>query len=145
MEIHRTVKLHPAGFLVTPVMDLIFLLLLFLLLNTTVVVQSGISVELPSTRFSPGFQTNPAVVTLSAAPARLYFEDQVITLDRLEKRLRATSPEESRNLVIRADRRVTHEQIYAVVDAGLRAGYRVALAAQAPLPGEPENGAQPAP
>jgi biopolymer transport protein ExbD len=131
MDIHRTVKLHPAGFLFVPVMDLVFLLLLFLLLNSTVVVQSGISVELPQTRFSPGFQRNPSVVTITSAPTRIYFEDQVISLAQLQGRLSSASLEKTRNLIIKADRRVSHETIIQVVGAGLDAGYDVALAAGA--------------
>jgi len=113
-----------------PLIDVVFLLIFFLLLSSNFILQPGISVALPFSRFTLGPQTNQQIISITggAAPA-IYFRDQRTSLEQLGPLL-DEAKREGRSIIIKADRFTPYELVVAVTNAALEHGITsVALAA----------------
>jgi biopolymer transport protein ExbD len=129
MKLHRTVKYEPGLFNAVPLVNVLFLVLAFVTLTNTFVLQPGISISLPFSSFSLGPQRNPQVVSITAgAIPTVYFRDEKVTIQDLDQKL-ASSATKDRSLMIRADRAVPYELISQVMNLGVQHGYSVYLAA----------------
>jgi biopolymer transport protein ExbD len=121
-----------------PLVDVIFLLLLFFVLSSPFVMQSGFGVVMPSSSATTVTTFQSLVVTVTRDNL-LFFNNQPITLDKLEPALReAVQQGRGRELIIKADRQVSLETVTRIWTAGLRAGItmvNVAARAEAPAPG----------
>jgi biopolymer transport protein ExbD len=129
MKLTRTKEYNFGWLVVFPIIDVVFLLLFFLLLSSSFVLQPGISLSLPFSRFTLGPQLNQQIISITggAAPA-IYFRDQKITLEQLGPLLDAAK-RENRAIIIKADRLTPYEMVVAVTDAALEHGITsVALA-----------------
>ena len=122
MKLSRT-KEHDFGWLVLiGLVDVAFLLIFFLLLSSNFILQPGISVSLPFSRFTLGPQINQQIISITggSAPA-IYFRDQKISLDQLGPLLDAAK-REGRSIIIRADRLTPYEIVVEVTNAALEHG-----------------------
>lgn len=132
MKLTRTTRFAITPFVLTPVVSLIFLLLLFFVLNSTVVTQSGINVELSHSRYTLGLQPNPLIISITPPPnQRIFFNDQPVSLAALKMSLDRQTDKE-RSIIIKADKRVEHEKIMQVANTALEAGYNVGIATSPP-------------
>ena len=104
MKLSRTKEYHFGWLGVIPMLDVVFLLIFFLLLSSNFILQPGISVSVPLSRFTLGPQINPQIISITggAAPA-IYFRDQKVALDQLGPLLDAAK-KEGRPIIIKADR-----------------------------------------
>jgi biopolymer transport protein ExbD len=133
MKLNRTKEYNFGWLILLGLVDLIFLLVFFLLLSSNFILQPGISVSMPFSRFTLGPQTNQQIISITggAAPA-IYFRDQKITLEQLGPLL-DTAKREGQSIIIRADRSTSYETVAAVTNAALEHGISsVALAATPP-------------
>src|SRR5437879_13357651 len=91
-----------------PLVDVVFLLLLFFILSSPFVMQSGFGVFLPSSDVPTAKSFQSLVVTITPA-SQLFFNNQPTTLQQLQKDLLA-AVQQNRNqeLVIKADKQVPH-------------------------------------
>jgi len=129
MKLTRTKEYNFAWLVLFPLVDVAFLLMFFLLLSSNFVLQPGISLSLPFSRFSLGPQVNRQIISITggAVPA-LYFRDQKITLEQLGPLLDAAK-RENRSIIIKADRTTPYETVVTVTNAALEHGINsVALA-----------------
>src|SRR6266480_2678013 len=133
MKLSRTKEYNFGWLVVFPLIDVIFLLILFLLLSSNFILQPGVSLALPFSRFSLGPQLNQQIISISGgAVPSIYFRDQKITLEQLGPLLEAAKRED-RSIIIKADRFTTYEVVMAVTNAALEHGITsVALAATSP-------------
>jgi biopolymer transport protein ExbD len=119
-----------------PLVNVVFLLLLFFILNSPLVMQRGIKVVLPPSTMPlvSAFQT--LVVTV-ARDDLLFFNDQPIVIDKLEEALRgAVQQGRGHELIIKADAHVSHGTVTEIMSAALRAGIPVVnIAARPDVPG----------
>ena len=133
MKLTRTKEYNFGWLVVFPVVDVVFLLILFLLLSSNFVLQPGISVSPPFSHFTLPPQLNQQIISITggAAPT-IYFRDQKITLQQLGPLLDAAK-REGRAIIIKADRLTPYETVIAVTNAALEHGISsVALAATPP-------------
>jgi biopolymer transport protein ExbD len=133
MKLFRT-KEYQFGWLgVIPMLDVIFLLIFFLLLSSNFILQPGISVSLPLSRFTLGPQINPEVISITGgAVSAIYFRDQKITTDQLGPLLEGAK-KEGRPLIIKADRLTPYSLVVEVTNLALERGIvSVALATAPP-------------
>jgi biopolymer transport protein ExbD len=133
MKLNRTKEYNFGWLILLGLVDLVFLLVFFLLLSSNFILQPGISVSMPFSRFTLGPQTNQQIISITggAAPA-IYFRDQKITLEQLGPLL-DTAKREGQSIIIRADRSTSYETVAAVTNAALEHGISsVALAATPP-------------
>jgi biopolymer transport protein ExbD len=133
MKLTRTKEYHFAWLVVFPLIDVMFLLIFFLLLSSNFILQPGISVSLPLSRFTLEPQLNQQIISITGGVVpTIYFRDQKITVEQLGPLLDAAK-REGRSIIIKADRLTPYETVVAVTDAALAHGITsVALATTAP-------------
>jgi biopolymer transport protein ExbD len=130
MKLSRT-KEYDFGWLVlVGLVNVAFLLIFFLLLSSNFILQPGISVSMPFSRFALGPQVNQQIISItSGADPAIYFRDQKITLAQLGPLLDAAR-REGQSIIIKADRLTAYETVIEVTNTVLEHGITsVALAA----------------
>ena len=128
MKLTRTTRFNPALFGVIPLVNVLFLLLVFHALCTNFVLQPGISITLPFSTFALGSQRNPSIVTVTSAPApAIYYRDEKFSFDGFAKTL-AKDRGKNRTLIIKADRDAPYSLVVKIMSQGLQLGYAVVLA-----------------
>ena len=113
--------------------DVSFLLVFFLLLSSNFILQQGISISMPFSRFTLGPQSNQQIISITggAVPA-IYFQDQRVTMEQLGTLLDAAKRKD-KSIIIKADRSASYEIVAEVTNAALEHGITsVALAATPP-------------
>jgi biopolymer transport protein ExbD len=133
MKLSRTKEHHFGWLAAIPLLDVIFLLIFFLMLSSNFILQPGISVAVPLSRFTLGPQTNPQIISITggAAPG-IYFRDQKVVLEQLGPLLDQTK-KEARPIIIKADRLTPYALVVEVANLSLEHGITsVALATTPP-------------
>jgi biopolymer transport protein ExbD len=118
-----------------PLVDVVFLLLLFFILSSPFVMQAGFGVLLPSSGV-PTLTTFQGLVVTVTRENLLFFNNQPTTLERLQQSLRAAA-RQNRNaeLIIKADQQVSHGTVIQIMSVALKSGISVVnLAARPELP-----------
>jgi biopolymer transport protein ExbD len=129
MKLTRTTNYSFVWLCVFPLIDVVFLLIFFFLISSNFVLQPGISVAMPFSRFTLEPQVNHQIISITGgATAAIYFRDQRVTLQQLDPLL-AAAKNEGRPIIIKADRLTPYELVVAVTNAALEHGITsVALA-----------------
>jgi len=133
VKLTRTTNYNFLWLLLIGLVDLAFLLAFFLLLSSNFILQQGISISMPFSRFSLGPQSNQQIISVTggAVPA-VYFQDQRVTMEQLGPLLDAAKRKDQ-SIIIKADRSVSYETVAEVTNAALEHGITsVALAATPP-------------
>jgi biopolymer transport protein ExbD len=133
VKLSRTTNYNFGWLLLIGLLDLAFLLAFFLLLSSNFILQQGISISMPFSRFSLGPQSNQQIISITggAVPA-IYFQDQRVTTEQLGPLLDAAKRKDQ-SIIIKADRSASYETVAEVTNAALEHGISsVALAATPP-------------
>jgi biopolymer transport protein ExbD len=133
MKLSRTNEYNFGWLVLLALVNVAFLLIFFLLLSSSFILQPGISVSMPFSRFALNPQINQQIISITGGttPA-IYFRDQKITLAQLGPLL-DTARRESQSIIIKADRSTSYETVIEVTNAVLEHGITsVALAAAPP-------------
>jgi biopolymer transport protein ExbD len=133
MKLSRTVSYNFSWLVFIGLVDVAFLLVFFLLLSSNFILQQGISVSMPFSRFTLGPQTSRQIISITggAVPA-IYFQDQRVTPEELGPLLDAAKRRDE-SIIIKADRSTSYETVAEVANAALEHGITsVALAASPP-------------
>ena len=133
MKLIRTTNYNFGWLLLIGLVDLAFLLAFFLLLSSNFILQQGISISMPFSRFTLGPQSNQQIISITggAVPA-VYFQDQRVTMEQLGPLLDAAK-RKNQSIIIKADRSTSYETVAEVTNAALEHGITsVALAATPP-------------
>ena len=133
MKLSRTTIYNFGWLLLIGLVDVAFLLVFFLLLSSNFILQQGISVSMPFSRFTLGPQTSRQIISITggAVPA-IYFQDQRVTMEQLGPLLDAAKRRDE-SIIIKADRSTSYETVAEVANAALEHGITsVALAATPP-------------
>ena len=105
-----------------PLVDIVFLLLLFFVLSSPFVMQSGFGVIMPATSVPTRISFQPLVLTVTSDNL-LFFNNQPTTIEKLAQSLReAVQAGRSRELVIKADRLVSFGTIVQIRSVAIKAG-----------------------
>jgi len=133
MKVSRTINFNFAWVVLVALVDLAFLLVFFLLLSSNFILQQGISISMPFSRFTLGPQANRQIISITggAVPA-IYFRDQKVTMEQLGPLLDAAKRNDQ-SIIIKADRSTSYETVAEVANAALEHGVTaVALGATPP-------------
>jgi len=133
VKLSRTTNYNFGWLLLVGLVDLAFLLAFFLLLSSNFILQQGISISMPFSRFTLGPQSNQQIISITggAVPA-IYFQDQRVTMEQLGSLLDAAKRKDQA-IIIKADRSASYETVAEVTNAALEHGITsVALAATPP-------------
>ena len=133
MRLRRTTAYNFGWLLLIGLVDLAFLLAFFLLLSSNFILQQGISISMPFSRFTLGPKSNQQIISITggAVPA-IYFQDQRVTVEQLGQLL-DSAKRKDQSIIIKADRSASYETVAEVTNAALEHGITsVALAATPP-------------
>lgn len=103
----------------TPMLDVVFQLIIFFLVSTTFAVLPGIKLKLPDSKTSESTSSQGITITADNED-KLYFNDKAVTMEELSKELSAFDTKNvSKNefpVVIEADENVRNKTIVSLFD-----------------------------
>ncbi|WP_347273144.1 biopolymer transporter ExbD [Candidatus Kuenenia sp.] len=112
----------------TPLVDMLFIILLFFLVTSTFIDQPNIQLELPTTKHTPTSKVDEQVLTISR-DGRLFFQNEPVERKKLIQVLKkAFSQQTEKTLVLRADKNVPYGLVVDVMDAAKGAGLKKIVA-----------------
>jgi len=117
---------------ITPLVDLVFLLIIFFLLSTTFIVSPGIRIDLP-TASSQKIHKEKKEITLSVDQAGVvYFNKDAIDPAALSSRLAASAQEDrDTTVLVRGDANTGFGRVVEVLDMVKQSGlHRIAIMTQ---------------
>ncbi|MCF3650665.1 ExbD/TolR family protein [Synoicihabitans lomoniglobus] len=104
-----------------PMIDCVFILLIFFIVTSVFVEDPGIEVERPDTRGEAITDRNALLIAISAEDA-VFFDGQQVRIDQVASVLRQASFSDDATVIIRADRRSSHGIFASVYAEAKRAG-----------------------
>jgi biopolymer transport protein TolR len=121
---------------VTPFVD-VMLVLLVIFMVTAPIIQQGVQVNLPQAKAKPvEGETQPLVVAITR-DGKIYLNDNPMSLDQLEKKLRAIRVlDRDKNVYLRADRDVPYGKVIEAIGEIKAAGIEKLGMIARPLPGQ---------
>lgn len=135
MKLTRSFRFQPGFLYLAPVLDVAFLLVLFLVLSTSFLLQPGIAVQSPHSPFLLAPQRNPVVISVTGAPhLAVYFQNQEVDLEELGGKLDNLALPAT--IVIKTDRHAPVEWILEITNQALRRELPVVWATD-PTPSAP--------
>lgn len=122
---------------ITPLIDIIFQLVLFFMVSTTFVSTPGIQVDLPRSSSDVILRDKSEVRVWVTAEGAVMIDDHAVTWDGLRQTFRdAAGKDGSTMVVIKADKSVEHGRVVAVMDLARSMGLsRLAIATEANVTG----------
>ena len=120
---HKTNK----NFSMSGMSDIVFLLLIFFMITSTLIVPAAQNVTLPESNNQT--QSNPALVVSIGQDKSIYVDDQEYVLSELESVLRKKLENygEAPTVRLNADRNLNMEEVFAFLDIAKRNRYKVIL------------------
>jgi biopolymer transport protein ExbD len=115
---------------ITPLVDMVFLLLIFFMLSTTFIVTPGIKVNLPQSSAEQVTQEKNEVQVTITEDNKVFVENMSVDMEGLEHRLAEVARRDPQTLVIiEADAKSLHGTVVEVMDIAKRSGLnRLAIA-----------------
>lgn len=113
MKFKRRIQIQKGQMEIAPLIDCVFLLLIFFLLTSNFIFQPGIKINLPKAVTSEVVQENTIVITMTA-DNRFYFNESPITLAELKSKLERAG--KSKPILIKADRNVPLGKVVNIWD-----------------------------
>ena len=119
-----------SGFLhFTPVLDVALLLIIFFLLGSSFVLQSGVSVDLPgSTSRLPPVAESHLITVTAGDPPKIYFNENSVSLSELRNQI--NGEDRIRSVIIHGDELSTYGLVFEIGNLVLASGYEVFLATE---------------
>lgn len=129
----RSYKQEEAQVDLTPMLDIVFIMLIFFIVTSSFVKESGIDVERPEASNIVD-QKEAGIFVAITSSNDIYIDKQMVDEARVQARLESLLNESpSRSLVIQADERAFNGVVVKVMDAAKSAGVvHIALAAERP-------------
>jgi biopolymer transport protein ExbD len=130
MKLTRSDRLFPGLMIVVPLINVLFLVVVFFAMSSRFVLQPGLAVTLPLSPFTLTPQREPQIVSITSTPVpAIYHREQKVTVEELAARLRDMRTRD-RSLIIKADRGTPYDLVMQITNNALQNGFSVILAAQ---------------
>lgn len=109
----------------TPLIDIVFQLLIFFLITTTFVQNPGIDVELPKASAEPSRNEQESVIIAVTAEGRIVHQGQAVSPEELTERLTEQHTQrQNATIIVQADTHTPHGKVVEVMDLARRIGFR---------------------
>lgn len=134
MRFSHNAKIFRGQLDAAPFASVFFILLIFLLLQSALVFTPGVSIQLPTSAALSG-TTNLTVSIAVDAGGIVYYQSQIIALEKLKEKLRleAARAREPLSLVIQADKQVRYESLIDLAILAREAGLKDVYMAVRPV------------
>ena len=110
----------------TPLIDVVFLLLIFFMVSTTFTRESRISIDLPESSATPVETESQAIEVTIDEQGRYYVNQQLVINNKIETLMQAlrlvAGDKKDLSLIINADAKTTHQSVVTAMDAARRLG-----------------------
>lgn len=117
---------------VTPLIDIIFQLVIFFMVSTTFVTEQGIEVDLPRSSSQTILRERNDIQVKVTADGAIYVDEEAVSWEQLRSRLREQAKSGQGGMVIvKADENVDYGRAVAVLDLARTLGLGLALATEA--------------
>src|SRR5690242_14747024 len=104
------------GINVTPMVDVVLVLLVIMMVSAVYIVSQSLKVELPKTASSDGAANTPLAVTITKAGSYLFNQKPIEESQLRGEFKKAKSSNKDANLVVTADREALHGDVMHVID-----------------------------
>lgn len=123
----------------TPLIDIIFQLVLFFMVSTTFISAPGIQVDLPRSSAQTYLQEQDDVNIWLTRDGEVYVNDQAVDWSGLDARLSNAAADPETLVIIKADQGVLHGRVVRVMDLARNKGLTRLAIATDPGTSEPEE------
>jgi len=108
----------------TPMVDVVFLLLIFFMISTTFVEHPGLKINLPESSAQQIRHEGKEVEVYLAENGQIYFQQQLVTLGGLYEKLNSYgAAAKQMTFLLMADKAVRHGRVIQLMDAAKTAGF----------------------
>ena len=114
MNFKRHVEFERGQLDIAPLIDVVFLLLIFFMLTSSFIFQPGIKINLPKAVTSEVIEEKNLVITVSAEDL-IYLNNRPVTLRELKSHLEKAAKDD-RPLLIKADRKASLGKVVQIWD-----------------------------
>lgn len=109
---------------ITSLIDVMFMLLVFLMISSTFLDQPGIKLELPKADSSVVVEQKDYVLFVDKA-GKMFLNDKDIALDNLEAKIKDVLPKmKDSALILKADQDVSHGTVVRIMDIVRKGGVK---------------------
>jgi len=131
MKFRRHLKITSGKLDIAPLIDVVFLLMIYFMLTSTFIMQPGIKINLPSALSTESMEKKQVIVCLTA-DGSIFYEEKNITIEALKSILETESRRNPQiMLIIKGDYNVAHGKVVEVMDLAKISGVsRLAIATQ---------------
>jgi len=108
---------------ITPLIDVVFLLLIFFMLSTTFIINPGININLPKSSAEEIKMEKKKIIVIISRDREIYVEDKKVDMDVLKvmfDEMAKTSKEST--VIISADEETSHGVVVSVMDMAKLSG-----------------------
>jgi biopolymer transport protein ExbD len=138
MRFKRRLSIFTGQLELTPLVDVVLLLLIFFVLTSSLIFSPGIKIELPESAASTDVQVSDLVLTITEKN-EVYFRDKLISpLEDYEqlhtelRKVRLAQGDKTPRLIINADEKVPWGRVVHVMDIAWEEGFLIQFAGVRP-------------
>ncbi|PLX98446.1 MAG: biopolymer transporter ExbD [Desulfuromonas sp.] len=131
MSFHRN-KREDVRVELTPMIDVVFLLLIFFMISTTFIETPGISIKLPESSTSIADKEPEEIKVYLAENGNIYLRDEQISLAALQAHLKTYGARSAQmTFLLMADKEAKHGQVVQLMDSAKSNGFgKLAIATE---------------
>ena len=120
MRFKRHIELKKGQLDIAPLIDVVFLLLIFFMLTSSSMAQQGIRVNLPGAVSSKSLAPEDLIIFITDKD-RLIVNDKKVTLEELDSRIKSAAKDKS-HILIKADKQASLGKVVEIWDLCREAG-----------------------
>lgn len=107
---------------ISPLIDVVFLLLIFFMVSTTFIDEAGIPLDLPSS-VSQGIKKTKNVTINISKEGKISIGKDIVTKENLVEKIKENlEKSEKKEVIIKADKDARYELVYLIMDSSRQAG-----------------------
>ncbi|MCK5220245.1 MAG: biopolymer transporter ExbD [Candidatus Aminicenantes bacterium] len=109
---------------ITSLIDVLFLLLIFMMVSSTFMEEPGIKLDLPETKSAPSVKKSEYILYVKLE-GELFLNEKSISLEELEENLKNTLPEmKDESLILKGDTNIPYGRIVKIMDIVKKSGVK---------------------
>ncbi len=109
---------------ITSLIDVLFLLLIFMMVSSTFMEEPGIKLNLPETKSAPSYKKNKFILSIEKN-GKLFLNERPVTLNDLEKKLGTILAKmEDGSLILKGDTNISYGKVVKIMDIVKKSGVK---------------------